>query len=148
LRASVAFVLAVFAFEGLAVAVKDFRDARDAPSYAALGAELRETLPPGARVMGDNRLWPALRDQEHRSLLLLFYHTNPRISRGRSTDVAGAMERVAPEYVLLSPLSREILGQLTPEHSAEFDRYLSDRMDLVETIMNPAYGPHELYRRR
>jgi hypothetical protein len=98
--------------------------------------------------MGDNRLWPALRGRDHRSLLLLFYHTNPRISRERTIDVPGAMERVAPEYVVLSPLSREILAQLTPEHRAEFERYMAERMELVDTIASPAYGAHEVYRRR
>lgn len=145
LRLATAAVAAVFLLEGLAVAAKDVRDASDAPSYAALERKLDDALPAGSIVIGDNRLWPAMQDQELRSLLLLFYHTNPRISRDAATDIPGAFERIGAEYILLSPLSREILDRLSDEDDAAFRAFMQQAR-LVETIEMPAYGPIEVYR--
>jgi hypothetical protein len=142
-------VLAVFAVEGLAVGAKDVRDARDAPLYEGLEARLAESLPAGAVVLTDNRLWPALYGHaEARSLLLLFYHTNPEISRDRATDIPGALDRVAPGYVLLSPLSRDILRNLNERDASDFERYLAERAEPAGVIDYPGYGPMDLYRVR
>ena len=145
-RAAVALVLTLFAAEGLAVAARDLGDAVDAPDYAAFGRRLDAALPAGASALGDNRLWPALRARDFRSLHLLFYHTNPRISRDRATDVFGALERIDPDYILLSPLSRAMLADLSPRDAADFDRFLASRTELVGTVADAAYGPIEVYR--
>ncbi|HLF79880.1 MAG TPA: glycosyltransferase family 39 protein [Dehalococcoidia bacterium] len=147
-RAAAAAVLLVFMGEGLAVAAKDVRDARDAPSYADLGRRIEASVTPGAVVLGDNRLWPAMRATQLRSLLLVFYYTNPRISHERTTDVPGALARVDPDFIVLSPLSREILTRLTPEDGAAFERYISSRTERVTTIEDKLYGPHEVLRVR
>jgi len=147
-RAAAVIVAIVFAVEGGAVALKDVWEARDAPAYADFGRRLDAALPAGASALGDNRLWPALRGRDYRSLLLLFYHTNPRISRERTTDVFGALERIDPDYLLLSPLSRQMLTRLTPADAADFDRFLRARADLVATIPDAAYGPIEVYKVR
>jgi 4-amino-4-deoxy-L-arabinose transferase-like glycosyltransferase len=147
-QGAVLAALGLFAIEGLAVAVKDVRNAPDAVSYAALGRRLDAELEPEAVVLGDNRLWPAIRKTRLRSLLLLFYHTNPRISRERTTDIPGALGRIDPEYIVLSPLSREILSKLTPEDATAFERYLSSRTERVTTIEDRVYGPHEVFRVR
>jgi 4-amino-4-deoxy-L-arabinose transferase-like glycosyltransferase len=145
-RLVIAGVAALFLIEGMAVAAQDVRDAGDAPDYAELTRRLEQALPAGASAVGDNRLWPALRDRDYRSLLLLFYHTNPSISHDRTTDVFGAMDRIGADYLLLSPLSREILSQLSPRDAADFARYLQERAELVETVDFPGYGPIEVYR--
>jgi hypothetical protein len=147
-RAAVVAVLGLFAAEGLAVAAKDGRDTRAAPSYAGLARRLKEALPEDATLLGDNRLWPALRERDLRSLLLLFYHTNPRISRERTTDVFGAMERIEADYVLISPLSLEILSRLSPKDRADFDRFLATRTERIETIEFRTYGPVQVFRVR
>jgi 4-amino-4-deoxy-L-arabinose transferase-like glycosyltransferase len=138
----------IFAVEGLAVGVKDIAQAGDAPEYAAVGQRLNEVVPASARVIGDNRLWLTMRDTEYRSLLLLFYFTNPRISREQATDVEGAMRRIDADFLLLSPLTREILEKLTAADSAAFQRYLSERARLVATVEADAYGPIEVYELR
>jgi hypothetical protein len=53
---------------------------RDAPSYSAMAEEVRAVVPTGTTVLTDNRMWPALRDRDPRSLFLLFYWTNPKIA--------------------------------------------------------------------
>jgi 4-amino-4-deoxy-L-arabinose transferase-like glycosyltransferase len=146
LRGVTVAVLLLFAVEGLAVAAQDVRDASDAPEYAALQLKLEAALPEGAVAMGDNRLWPALRDRDYRSLLLLFYFTNPAISKGEATNVFGAMERTGVDYLLLSPLSREILTQLSPRDAADFARFLEERAALETTVDFPIYGPIGVYR--
>ena len=91
-------------------------------------------------------MWPALREREYRSLHLIFYHTHPEIAGERQTDVFGAMERIGAEYVLLSPLSREVLSRLTPEDAAELERYLGERAERVAVVEDRAYGPIEVFR--
>jgi 4-amino-4-deoxy-L-arabinose transferase-like glycosyltransferase len=144
--AGVAVVAVVFAIEGLAVGVRDIVDAGQAPEYALVGERINEVVPAGARVIGDNRLWLTMRETEYRSLLLLFYFTNPRISRDEASDVPGAMRRIDADYLLLSPLTREILGKLTRRDGAAFQRYLAENGELVATIEDDAYGPIEVYR--
>jgi hypothetical protein len=78
-------------------------------------------------------------------LLLLFYHTNPVISRDRVTDIPGAFERIRPDYIVLSPLSREILSRLSPQDKGDFDAYMQEETRLVATIENGAYGRTEIY---
>ena len=145
-RIAIAVMVAVIAVEGLVVAARDARESGDAPSIEAAGQAIEAALPEGASAIGDNRLWPVLRARPYRSLLLLFYHTNPSISRDQATDVFGAMDGIGADYLLLSPLSREILARLSPEHTAEFDRYLQERAELTTTVETPGYGPIEVYR--
>lgn len=147
---AIAAIATILLVEGAAVAAKDLRDAPSASSYREVGASLAAELPSGSIVIGDNRLWPALDAHgiELRSLLLLFYHTNPRISKGRETDIRGAFERIGAQYVLLSPLSREILAQLTPEDARDFETYMREHATLQGTVTRPGYGPTEIYRLR
>jgi hypothetical protein len=147
LRVVIVAVAALFFLEGLGVAAKDVRDARDAPSYEAMGRKIEAVVPEGSVVLGDNRLWPAVQDLQLRSLLLLFYYTNPVISRDRVTDIPGAFERIDAEYLLLTPLSREILAQLSPADTQAFDDYVEQRMTKVTTIEYRAYGPIDVYQR-
>lgn len=147
-RIAVVAVAALFLLEGGAVLAKHVINAPDAPSYAETGRRIDAALPPGASAMGDNRLWPALRDRDFRSLLLLFYHTNPRISPDAVTDVPGAMDRIGADYLLLTPLGRDILRNLSPTDAAAFQRYLDERATLETTVEAPGYGPVEVYRLR
>jgi 4-amino-4-deoxy-L-arabinose transferase-like glycosyltransferase len=148
-RAVMLAVVAVgglFAAEGLAVAAKDVGDARDAGDYEALGRRLEAVVPAGAVTMGDNRLWPAMRDRPYRSLHLLFYETNPRISRDQATDIPGAFDRTRVDYLLLSPLSRDQLKLLSPRDAEAFRQYLDTRMELTTTVEDRVYGPIDVYK--
>ncbi|HXH23406.1 MAG TPA: glycosyltransferase family 39 protein [Dehalococcoidia bacterium] len=146
--ASIAVLLAALmvAAEGAAVGIRNVSDARNATVYATVGDAVREVVPAGSRVVTDNRMWLALPDLETRSLLLLFYWTNPEISRGETTDIEGAMGRLNADYLLLSPLTKEILAKLTPADSERFQRYLTQKGRLVATVAGPPYGPIEVYR--
>jgi 4-amino-4-deoxy-L-arabinose transferase-like glycosyltransferase len=146
--AGIAGVALLLASEGLAVGVKDIAESGHAPDYAAFGAALRARLPADGVVMGDNRLWLPLREREFRSLLLLFYWTNPEIAKERTTTIAGAFERVGVDYLVLSPLSREILSKLTPAHQAEFSRYVGEREEVIAVVDDPVYGPVQVIRLR
>lgn len=146
--AMVALIAAIFALEGLAAGAKNVLDARDAADYSRVGDEVRAVLPPGSRVVTDNRMWLTLRDVEARSLLLLFYWTNPEIAGEELTDVQGAMERTGAEYLLVSPLTKEILQKLTPRDSERFNQYVAGRGRLVATVSKPPYGPIEVYELR
>jgi hypothetical protein len=140
-----AAVALAMTLEGAAVGLANIADARDAVEYAGVGDRVRDVVPPGSRVVTDNRMWLTLRDMEPRSLLLLFYWTNPEISRENATDVDGAMRRIDAGYLLLSPLTRAILSKLTPRDAESFDRYLREHATLVATVAEPPYGPIEVY---
>jgi hypothetical protein len=135
----------VVALEGLAVGARQMRDAGSAADYGSVGYEVRRYLPPGSRVVADNRMWPSLRDLDVRSFLLLFYWTNPRIAGEELTDLAGAMERIDADYLLISPLTRDILANLTPQDQAVFEGYLAEHGRLLGTAAEPPYGPIEVY---
>jgi hypothetical protein len=147
LRVAVAAIAALFLLEGLGVAARDVQDAGDASNYEALGGRIEAVVPEGSVVIGDNRMWPALHDLQLRSLLLLFYHTNPVISRDRVTDIPGAFQRIDADYLLLSPLSRDILLGLSPADTRAFNDYLEQHMTKVTTIEDRSYGPIDVYRR-
>jgi hypothetical protein len=127
---------------------KDVRNAGDTASYAELGRRIEAELTPDAVVLGDNRLWPALPNTRLRSLLLLFYETNPGISRERTTDIPGALERINPDYVVLSPLSREILAKLSQKDEDDFQRYMTNRTERVAIVDYKGYGTTEVFRVR
>ncbi|HLF71253.1 MAG TPA: hypothetical protein VI759_03800 [Dehalococcoidia bacterium] len=147
LRAAVVVIALLFAVEGLVVAAKDVRDAGDhRGAYASMTNALRDALPASASAMGDNRLWPAMRDRDFRSLLLLFYDTNPRISKERTTSIEGSIERSGVDYILLSPLSREILTKLSPADGADFERFIDTQTCREGTYLGPTYGPIDVYR--
>jgi hypothetical protein len=145
---AVVAIAALFAAEGLAVAAKDVRDARNAGDYETLGRRLEAVVPPGAVTMGDNRLWLAMRCRPYHSLHLLFYETNPRISGDQTTDIAGAFERTGVAYLLLSPLSRDQLKLLSSRDSEAFQRYVETQMEIVTKVDDPTYGPIDVYRLR
>jgi 4-amino-4-deoxy-L-arabinose transferase-like glycosyltransferase len=146
--AGVALVAAVIAIEGLVVGARNVRDARDAPSYKGVGAAVREVVPAGSTVITDNRMWLTLRDMRTRSLLLLFYWTNPDIARDQVTDIPGAMRRIDAGYLLLSPLSKDILTNFSPRDSADFQAYLRDHGRMLGTVAKPPYGPIEVWQLR
>ena len=136
----------LIAGEGAAVGLGNVRDALDAPSFAAVGAEVRQVVPPGSRVVADNRMWLTLRDMDVRSLHLLFYWTNPRIAGEEFTDVSGAMARIDAGYMLLSPLAHEMLAELSPADSRRFQTYMAQHARLIAIVSHPPYGPIEVYR--
>jgi len=141
-------VALVFALEGTAVGLKNLRDAGRAPDYAGIRDALERAIPADAVVVGDNRLWLALDGREVRSLHLLFYLTNPDISRGEATNVEGAMRRIDADYLLLSPLTKEILTRLSPRDGADFARYIERNATRESSISSAPYGPIEVYRLR
>jgi 4-amino-4-deoxy-L-arabinose transferase-like glycosyltransferase len=132
--------------EGAAVGLRNVRDAFDAPDFAAVGSEVREVVPPGSRVVADNRMWLTLRDMDVRSLHLLFYWTNPRIAGEELTDISGAMARIDADYMLLSPLAHEMLANLSPADSRRLQAYMSQHARLVAIVSHRPYGPIEVYR--
>jgi 4-amino-4-deoxy-L-arabinose transferase-like glycosyltransferase len=138
----------VIAAEGAIVGARNLRDAGDAPSLAEAGEAVREVVPEGSMVLTDNRMWPALRDMQPRSLLLLFYWTNPDIAGEELTDIPGAIERTNARYLLLSPVSKELLTHLSPEDSATFASYLKQHGTLKAVVAEPPYGPIEVYELR
>ena len=146
--AAVLACAAVIALEGAAVGARNVRDAREAPSYHDVGAAVREVVPPGSTVLTDNRMWVTLQDMDVRSLLLLFYWTNPGTAGEELTDIPGAIRRTDARYLLLSPLGKEILANLSPHDTDLFQAYLDTHARLVATVAKAPYGPIEVYELR
>jgi hypothetical protein len=147
-RAVVILVAAVFVLEGAAVGLNNVKTAIDATSLADVGEKVAAAVPAGSVVMGDNRLGMTLGAArvDERSVHLLFYYTNPHISRGRVTDIGGAFARSGAQYLLLSPLTREMLKELSPQDTADFAAYIRERASLADTVAAGSYGPIEVYQ--
>jgi 4-amino-4-deoxy-L-arabinose transferase-like glycosyltransferase len=139
---------AIIALEGAAVGARNVNDARGAPSYRGVGAAVREVVPPGSTVLTDNRMWATLQDMDVRSLLLLFYWTNPDIAGEEFTDIPGAIRRTDARYLLLSPLGKDILANLSPRDTDLFQAYLDTHARLVATVSKAPYGTIEVYELR
>ena len=118
------------------------------PAWPRPATSVREVVPEGSVVLTDNRMWPALRDLQPRSLLLLFYWTNPDIAGEELTDIPGAMQRTQARYLLLSPVSKELLTHLSPHDSELLNAYVKQHGTLKAIVAQPPYGPIEVYELR
>ncbi len=78
-------------------------------------AELRETVPPSARVIGINQYWLAFTDRDYRSWVLPLYLSTP--SNPHPISFQAAMNHVAPQIVLLDVGMAQILADRSSSDS-------------------------------
>lgn len=99
-RAAIAVFVATIALNGAtAVAAMQMR-ASQAPSPQKFFAELEDTLPHSARVLGHPQYWLALNDSDYRSFVLPFLLSNPSATL-TPISFRRAMEEIAPTIVLM-----------------------------------------------
>jgi 4-amino-4-deoxy-L-arabinose transferase-like glycosyltransferase len=151
LRGALLLLLAAVLAEG----ASQIRAARIAPatSYEALGERIAADIPPGARVLGIHTHWLALRQFPYRSWAVPALLANGRYNREEALSFGAALERVAPDVVLIDPEMTTFLNALaSPEHPqhawlAQYESFMR-RHDarLVATIEDATYGRILVYR--
>lgn len=143
-RALLALLLLAVVAEGISRLALIERTARVTTPYAAFSGQLREYLPAGARVLALHHYWFGLEDVDFRSFAV-------PISWSRSTgnDVPHpfdqALERVAPDVVLVDPRLRAFLHE-DPGAAAELAAWLDRRnASRAATVSDPTYGAIEIW---
>jgi hypothetical protein len=141
-RPLVATVALLIALEGAVALGRLEGAAATTTPYPKFAANLRQTLPAGARVLGLHTYWFGLEDVEYRSFLL------PLNWADQGLPLDQALARVAPDVVLLDPRMRDYFN--SPEVAADRQRYANwlteHQSDLIGRVDDPTYGLIEVYR--
>jgi 4-amino-4-deoxy-L-arabinose transferase-like glycosyltransferase len=101
-------IIALVVIQGVAGIARMQQAARRIRPPEQFFAELRQVIPPAARVIGPQQYWLALPDREYRSFGLAFLLADPTVSV-RPLAFDAALEQVAPRFVLLNSNIAEAL---------------------------------------
>ncbi|MBV8714170.1 MAG: hypothetical protein JOZ65_03795 [Chloroflexi bacterium] len=141
-RFVLAAVLAAVALEGGVALLQLERAATTLTSYPTFVAEIRQSLPPGARVLGLHSYWLGLQDHDYRSFLV------PLNWADLGEPLDQALSDVDPDVVLLDQRMRAYFESLPPGGDGDrFNSWLAAHSaQLVARIDDPTYGLMEIYR--
>lgn len=108
-RASIVALLILLAIQGALGIAQMQSMASHVESPTRFLAELRQTVPAGARVLGPMRFWLALTDREYRSLSLPFTLSDAHTSQ-QPVTLDAALTEIAPRIVLIDPIWANLLA--------------------------------------
>lgn len=148
-RGALAALVLVIAVEGsLRVAVLHSAAQTTTP-YARLIGTLRQSVPPGARVLGYHTFWIGMEDYDYRSFLVPLAWTDPE-NEPHPYPLDQGLERLAPDIVLLNERMRDYFAETAARgdaNPAAFWNWLSaHHAELIAQIDDPTYGVIETYR--
>jgi 4-amino-4-deoxy-L-arabinose transferase-like glycosyltransferase len=148
-RTGLAALLALTLLEGFAGIGQSLRRAAELPAYQAHADRVAAAIRPGARVLALHELWFGLYKQQYdfRSMVLPFYLANRAYYPLAPLTMEQALERIAPEYMVLdwhlTPLLQleQPINSLEDEQMRLFRRYM-ERHDArqVALLSDPSYG--------
>ncbi|HEY3232114.1 MAG TPA: glycosyltransferase family 39 protein [Roseiflexaceae bacterium] len=151
-------MLAAVVVEGGVGLAQMLRNARAASPYQRLADAVAQVLPPHARIMMVGFYWVGLAQYDVRSLDLPFRFTNPNFYKPQPLSMEQALQRVAPNYVLVDPLvEKYVFDPVQPGDSTillQQKRAITQSLHehcatLVATVDGPEYadyGPMKVYR--
>jgi hypothetical protein len=135
-------LLAAVALEGGVQLMRLDQAAQTTTPYPTFIAQVRQYLPPGARVLGLHSYWFGLEDFDYRSFLL------PLNWADEGVPLDEGLSRVAPDVVLMDARMRDYFT--APEVAADRERLAGwlARHDaqVVGRVDDPTYGLMEVYR--
>jgi hypothetical protein len=141
-RAVIAMVAAAIMLEGAVQLVRLDQAARTTTPYPAFIAQVRQYLPPGARVLGLHTYWFGLQDFDYRSFLV------PLNWADEGLPLDEGLTRVAPDVVLVDARMRDYFN--SPEVATDrtrFDTWLDQHAaTIIGRVDDPTYGLMEVYR--
>lgn len=102
-RLALGALLCLTLAEGAAGIANGLRAASGVSDYQAYTARVAQVIPPGARVLALHQFWFGLypRRYVYRSLVLPTYLASPRFYPNEPLTMEQALERLAPEYILV-----------------------------------------------
>ena len=143
-RPLIAIVATAVILEGAVQLVRLEEVAQTTTAYPTFIAEVRQYLPPGARVLGLHTYWFGLEDFDYRSFLV------PLNWADEGVPLDEALARVAPDIVLLDARLRDYFNSNSPGVAADrarFNRWLEQHQGtLIGRVDDPTYGLMEVYR--
>jgi hypothetical protein len=110
--------------------------------YPTFVAEIRQSLPPGARVLGLHSYWLGLQDYDYRSFLV------PLNFADLGVPLDQALDDVDPDVVLLDARMRAYFEGLPPGGDGQrFDDWLQRHSaQVIADFDDPTYGRMTIYR--
>ena len=116
-------------------------DSATATPYPVFASEVRQLIPPGARVLGLHTYWIGLEDFDYRSFLV------PLNEADLGVPLDQALDAVDPDVVLLDPRMRTYFESLPPGGDAErFETWLARHSAReIGRIDDPTYGQMIVY---
>lgn len=142
LRPALSLLLAAIVLEGSLALAQLERAAVYSTPYPTFIAEVRQTLPPGARILGLHTYWLGLQDFDYRSFLVPLN----RADLGEPLD--RALADVDPDIVLLDPRMRAYFQSLPAGGDGDrFAGWLAAHSGrVIARVDDPTYGSMEIYR--
>ena len=138
-RLLAAALLAATALEGGLAIARMQRMAGRSPSPQRFFAELRRTLPLGARVLGPTELWVALSDRTYVSVAAVRLAEGSSGEQGQGAEAA--LRELEPEFVVLRP------PKLDLARLPALARYMDERgARLFGELRDPEGRPVPVYR--
>ena len=107
-------------------------------------AAVRESVPPGARILGLHTYWFGLQDFDYRSFLV------PLNWADEGLPLDQGLARVAPDIVLVDARMRDYFYSNSPDVVADRDRFYGwleqHGGTVIGRVDDPTYGLMEVYR--
>jgi hypothetical protein len=154
-RLALGGLLALILLEGMSGVWRSLHSAAAISPYVGYTARVAGAIPPGSRVLALHQFWFGVYRQEYiyRSMALVYYYSDPRFYKPAPLPMDEALERVAPEYILvdryMAPELRMDLPveALADERRQRFRRYMARHCArAVARIADPDYGDLTIYR--
>jgi 4-amino-4-deoxy-L-arabinose transferase-like glycosyltransferase len=154
-RLALGGLIALTLLEGMAGVWHSLRSAAAASSYAGYTSRIASAIPPRSRVLALHQFWFGLYSQGYvyRSLSLVFYLSDPRYYPPAPLPMEVALDRIAPEYILVDramapELRMELpIAAIADEQRRGFRHYMAEHCArLVAQIADPDYGDLAIYQ--
>jgi 4-amino-4-deoxy-L-arabinose transferase-like glycosyltransferase len=149
LRAALLVLLTLVALEGATRVVALERTAQTTTPYAQLTAQIRQALPPAARVLVLHAYWLGLHDYDVRSFAVPVLWTDPVYTEPPLSFTAG-LDRIAPDVVIVDPRMRAYFAHDDARSQANAqalaDWLTGHQAQRVTTFDDPTYGQFDIYQ--
>jgi hypothetical protein len=154
-RAALGGLLLLALLEGLAGVRRSLISAAAISPYAAYAERVAGAIPARARVLALHQFWFGLypRGYVYRSVALAYYYSDPRYYPPAPLSIEQALDRIAPEYMLVDrSMAAELrmdlpIEALDDERDQRFRRYLARHCaHPVARIADPDYGDLTIYQ--
>jgi 4-amino-4-deoxy-L-arabinose transferase-like glycosyltransferase len=149
LRAGIAVLLLLVAFEGTRQIAHVQASAGSTTPYHRFIAQVRQHIPDGSRVLGLHSYWFGLSDLDYRTWYVPLVQADPIYSQP-SIPIGQVLDHLAPDVILVDPRLRAYLDEPAARPGAadpgEVTAWMASRgYHVVAVVDNPTYGQMQIY---